>query len=149
MLLGFGASFATGMHVQYKMDQGATLNAEKHVAVVETKQGQINTQVAVQDQQQQQKIITVTKTIHDQVPVYITKLDDAKCVIGSGFVSVFNAAASLSPLPSGPTQPVDTPTPFTLSDVANATVLNDTTAYQWKARADAWAAWYAASVKNK
>ena len=84
--------------------------------------------LSVEDENAQTKIRTVVKQEIQFVPQYITADDDRRCVIGAGFVRVFNAASRGIDLPAISKAPGgldDSPSPFSLSDVADATVTND------------------------
>ena len=57
-------------------------------------------------------------TIIKKVPIYVTKEDNSRCVINTGFVSLWNSANQMS-VPSPATSFDETPSAVTLSDVAN------------------------------
>ena len=57
-------------------------------------------------------------TIIKKVPIYVTKEDNSRCIINTGFVSLWNSANQMS-VPSPSTSIDETPSAVTLSDVAN------------------------------
>lgn len=78
--------------VQAKWDaQKAELQAV-HAAEVERLQNN-NRQVEVRYLPKIQYVQGVTKTVVKEVPRYVTQIDDSRCVIPAGFVSLLNAAA--------------------------------------------------------
>lgn len=89
-------------------------------------------------------IVTVTKTLVQKVPVYVDAKADAACTVGTGFVSVFNAAArgeTELPRPSGGSEGPASGVP--LSAVLTTIIENDGIAYDWRSEALIWRKWYA------
>jgi hypothetical protein len=84
--------------VQARWDKEKATVVEK-VAEVKVQQAEANVKVITE---YVDRVVTVTKkadAIIKEVPIYVTKQDDDKCgVIGAGFVRVWNAANSNTPL---------------------------------------------------
>lgn len=68
------------------------------------------------------------QTIIKKVPTYVTKVDDSKCPINNGFVSLWNASNQMS-IPAAPSSTNEIPSPIVLSDV-EAEHARESTAYQ-------------------
>lgn len=82
----------------------------------------------------------VTQTLVKKVPIYVPPSADAACVINSGFVQSLDAAARV---PSAAGGPVEAPSGLSLSAVAANVIENYGVAYDWRAEAIGWRAWYA------
>lgn len=57
------------------------------------------------------------QTIIKKVPIYVTKIDDSKCTINNGFVSLWNSANQMS-VPPAASSVDEIPSPIVLSEVA-------------------------------
>lgn len=66
----------------------------------------------------QVQIRTVTRTLIQEVPVYVTPDADARCVVPAGFVRVHDAAAAGRPVPDPAGLADDAPSGLELSAVA-------------------------------
>jgi hypothetical protein len=106
LAVGFGSGWTV-------RDWKAGAEAEK-AAKAETKQAvrgiyreraqaDVTSAVETKAAQAQVQIRTVTKTIIERVPEYVSVADDSRCVVPVGFVRVHDAAAAGNPLsePSG------------------------------------------------
>lgn len=82
-----------------------------------------------------------TKTLIERIPQYVPTPVDCPTV-PSGFVSVFNAAATGSELPASPSGPVEADSGVTLAAVAETSAYNFGIAQQLRARVLAWETWY-------
>jgi len=71
-----------------------------------------------------ERIRTVFKTIREEVPVYVTREADDRCIVPVGFVRVYDAAAQAQPLPDTSGEPNDAPSGVPLSAVADTDVAN-------------------------
>lgn len=91
------------------------------------------------------KIKLVTKTIVKEVPVYVTKSDDAACTINNGFVRVHDAAAH-GELPGNPSGIDGEPSGVKLSAVAQTVADNYGTCRLALSRDAEWQDWY---LQNK
>lgn len=87
------------------------------------------------------KIKTVTQTTIKEVPIYVTKRDDAACVINNGFVRLHDAAAK-GELPSGPAGTDGEPSGTQLSTVAETVTGNYGTCHLALSRLSEWQDWY-------
>lgn len=89
------------------------------------------------------RIETRTVTLIKEIPAYVTPAADARCVIPVGFVRLYDAAASgEASLPPAAGGSLDAPSGVDLSDVLETDVWNYGAAYQWRAEALTWRAWY-------
>lgn len=97
-----------------------------------------------------EKIVTVTQTVYSEkirtirvagetivkeVPVYVTKSDDADCAIHAGFVRQFNAAWSGVP-PGPPAESDRQPSGIPISEVATADATNAAACLTYKTQRD-------------
>lgn len=119
--------------------QKAVVKREKKADAISTNAGKSLERVRIETRYR-------TKTITERIPIYVTSQADAQCVVGAGFVGLWNQAASgreaeLAGLASGS---LDAPSGVRLSDVLAGTVANFGIAYDWKAEAMTWRAWYGA-----
>lgn len=87
------------------------------------------------------KIKTVTRTIVKEVPVYVTKQDDARCVINNGFVRLHDSAAK-GELPGGTAGTDGEPSGTQLSAVAETVTSNYGTCHLALSRLSEWQEWY-------
>lgn len=94
---------------------------------------------------QEVKIKTVTQTIVKEVPVYVTKQDDSRCVINRGFVRLHDSAAK-GELPPGPAGDDGEPSGAQLSTVSSTTTGNYGIANLCAVRLKEWQEWF---TKNK
>jgi hypothetical protein len=122
LAIGFGA----GWKVHDWRDASAEVAAVSHVVGVVQTQGAISTAAAVHDQAAQDQIRTLTRTLIEKVPVYVTPAADARCIVPLGFVREHDAAASgeLSAVSQAPGQSDDAASGLALSAVAATVVGN-------------------------
>ena len=117
--------FVGGWKIESDRMAAQALKQAEHVTQVVQAQGQVNTEVAAQAQAHQDTIKYVTKTIHDQVPVYVTQKADADCSVPVGFVRVLDAAAASVPATGDPSgRPNDAPSGLAISAVADSVAAN-------------------------
>jgi len=90
---------------------------------------------------QEAKIKTVTQTIVKEVPVYVTKQDDARCVIPNGFVRLHDSATK-GELPGGPAGTDGEPSGVELSTVAKTVTSNYGVCHLALSRLSEWQEWY-------
>lgn len=83
-----GVSHEKAAHVK------AIAEARKNVTQIETKQSQITQDVEQKHEAAQVQIRTITRTIIQKVPVYVTAKADSACTVPVGFVRLHDAAAS-------------------------------------------------------
>lgn len=99
------------------------------------KRGEVVTKTEVKWRTVINTIIKKGETITKEVPVYVTKQDDAACTVPIGFVREYNAAWSGEP--AGPPAESDRgPSGVPLSAVAEADAVNATSALYYKAQRD-------------
>lgn len=133
-----------GVEQERKAEDASLKAAEARVAERERKAQDIaqRAQKALSDRQVQ--IQTVTRTLIEKVPTYVTAKADAGCVVPVGFVRLHDAAASGSPasLSSASGGPVEAPSGVALSAVTGTIAWNYGEALQWRAEAQSWRDWY-------
>lgn len=90
------------------------------------------------------EVRTVTRTIVEKVPIYVTPEADRRSPVPLGFVRLHDAAASGAPaVPFGPGESADTPSGVALS-AAGATIFgNYGECRGWREQLIGWQAWYA------
>ena len=116
--------------------------ARKDVAKREKKAEGISTKVAADLTRETVRVQTVTRTIIEKVPVYVTAQADDRCIVPAGFVQLHDAAAASSlPAASGGSVEADSGVP--LSAVAETVAFNYGVAHEWEAEVKAWRRWYA------
>jgi len=122
-VLGFGA----GWRVHDWRDASAALSQAKMALRVVERASTVSQTAAVKDQVAQDRIRTVTKTLIEKVPVYVSNRADALCSVPTGFVRLHDAAArgdDLSAASESPGQSDGAPSGVALSTVANTVVAN-------------------------
>lgn len=105
--------FFEGVHYETLKVEAAASAAKDTVLAQTVKSDAIANQVASADILAQQQLQLVTNTIVKEVPVYVTKIADRKCVIPRGFVRLHDAAATgvppvPDPAPGADDQPAGT-----------------------------------------
>jgi len=130
VVVGIVVSFAWFMyklgatHVQTQWD-AHTAHLEAAFAAERARLTALTSKIQIEYRDKIVEIKTVGETIIEQVPVYITKEDDAKCTINTGFVELHNAAAEgRMPNPGGPTVSNGGPSGVPLSAVGRTVVGN-------------------------
>ncbi len=98
--------FALGSHMgesriaaQWEAEKAKTAITVAHV---ETKQSTVSAKVEASTLASQSAVHQKAIIIYKKVPVYVTKVDDSRCIINNGFVRVWNAANSGLSLPDAP-----------------------------------------------
>jgi hypothetical protein len=88
------------------------------------------------------EIRTVTKTLKEEVPVYVTVEADRRCAVSAGFVSLHDqAAAGVPQVPRPAGVVLDAPSGVALSAVADTVVDNYGAALEYRDAALACRAW--------
>lgn len=87
------------------------------------------------------KIKIVTKTIIQEVPIYVTKRDDDACVINNGFVRLHDSAAK-GELPGNPAGTDGEASTVKLSSVAETVTGNYGICHTAMSRLTEWQDWY-------
>lgn len=120
-------AFGGGWYSANRWNTGGEVKTITKIVKVVEHQGDVNAQVAQVAQAHQDQIRTVTKTLVQQVPVYVNAQADADCTLHAGTIRLLDAAASGTELPAtaqGPGDPDDAPSPFKLDQVAASVVGN-------------------------
>lgn len=140
--------------VVYQMGRGAGVSAEKAAQAARLKvASKVAAKVAgksaaiTKDVRQQLDAKTVeirwrTKTLKEEVPVYVPYEVDRAVVVPVGFVRMHDAAALGSALPGAPDGPIEAPSGVALSAVAETVVDNYGACHVIEAEALAWRGWY-------
>lgn len=121
----FGTGFVSSWHIRTVMARADLVEQATATIAQDNKASTITEQVGEAAAKKEIEIRTITKTIVQKVPIYVTKKSDAQCVVPRGFVWLHDAAAANLPrLPGAPGKPygaaagVDDPTAVALSDIA-------------------------------
>ncbi len=140
--------------VWYKGDKHGTEKYTKYVAeeaTATTKLAAARVQVVhTVETKWRTRTETITKQgekIYVKVPEYVTKVDDAGCIVNSGFVRVYDAAIANNPDPGPSIESDRTPSGIPLSVISTTDAFNITLGLRWKARAEECIETYNA-VKN-
>ena len=132
-----------------KADAQAAAMAQQQARTVEGKNEDTAREIGVEVEKTKVEIRTVTRTIIERVPEYVTLEADAKCVVPVGAVVLLNAAASGNPPPAGtPGEPIDAPSGVDLSEVVRVTTENYGTYHEVVAQLIGWQEWYARIEKD-
>jgi hypothetical protein len=144
LVLTYGAGIEAGVDREVAAQARREEAARKAVAKVEADGKAITADVEQQAEARKAEIRTITKTLIEKVPVYVTVEADRRVDVPVGFVRLHDQAASgLSGLPDATGLVVDAPSGVPLSAVAGTVVGNYGVAYQWREEALACRAWVA------
>src|SRR5580704_11131294 len=88
------SGFAAGWRVHDWRDSSAAVARAAKVVRIVQRQGAVSQALAVHDQAAQDQIRTVTRTIVERVPAYVTPAADRRFPLPVGFVRVHDLAAS-------------------------------------------------------
>ena len=102
-----GVAGFEGWHQKSLNDDAAIAVAEAHVIAIQAASDKISNTVVVADQVAQLQIQAVTQTIIKEVPVYVTKIADSRCIVPVGFVRLHDSAASGVLVVPGPAADAD------------------------------------------
>jgi hypothetical protein len=95
------------------------------------------------------EIRTVTKTLVEKVPVYVTAETDRRYLLPDGLVRLRDqAAAGVSEVPAHPGELFDAPSAVPASAFAETLVLDYGTAHEWKEAALACRSWVSEQAEN-
>lgn len=120
VLLGLGGwwTYSAGQaSTQAKWD-AEKLRISQHKTEVVQQQVKVETKVVTEYVDRVKVVYKQAAAIIKEVPVYVTKIDDSRCTINGGFVSVWNAANAGVPLSGTPSSADAAPSGIVLSDVA-------------------------------
>ncbi len=104
-------------------------------------------QIRAENETLKTKRQTVTKTLIKEVPVYVSKADDNRCVINAGFVQHHDDAAAgrVSAVSSPASDLAGRPSGIALSHVAETVAVNYGQCIQWRDEVIAFRKWYDSS----
>lgn len=144
LALTYRAGVDAGVERQVAAQARREEAARKAVAMVEKGGRAITADVDQQAAARKVEIRTITKTLIEKVPVYVTVEADRRVDVPVGFVRLHDQAASGLPgLPDTAGLVVDAPSGVPLSAVAGTLVGNYGVAYEWREEALACRAWVA------
>lgn len=104
----------------------------------------ITASVAQTIQAQTVQVRTVTRTLREEVPIYVTAQADNRCVVSAGAVSLLNAAArGEATVPAAAGGPVDAPSGVPLSAVVDTGIANLGVGHELLTEVLGWRSWYA------
>ena len=140
----YSAGVAAGVEREVATQARREEAARKVVTKVEKVGKAITAAVDQQSAARKVEIRTITKTLIEKVPVYVTVEADRRVDVPVGFVRLHDQAATGLPgLPDAPGLVVDAPSGVPLSAVAGTVVGNYGVAYEWREEALACRAWVA------
>ena len=139
-----GGGFVAGWRVHDWRDGAAEAKAAVHAVQVVQKQAAVAQAVAVRQQAAQDRVRTVTRTLIQKVPVYVTPKADAGCGVPDGFRLLHDAAAAGVPPAAEPAgKSADTPSGLALSAVADTVTTNYGVCHETAERLKGWQDWWA------
>lgn len=142
LVLTYGAGIEAGAERQVAAQARREEAAREAVAKVEAGGKAITADADRRSAARQVEIRTVTKTLIEKVPVYVTVEADRRVDVPVGLVRLHDqAAAGLPGLPDTADLVVDAPSGVALSAVAGTIVGNYGVAYEWREEALACRAW--------
>jgi hypothetical protein len=142
LVLTYGAGIEAGVERQVAAQTRREEAARRTAAKTEQGARAITADVDRQSAARQVEIRTVTKTLIEKVPVYVTVEADRRVDVPVGLVRLHDqAAAGLPGLPDTADLVVDAPSGVPLSAVAATVVGNYGVAYEWREEALACRAW--------
>jgi hypothetical protein len=119
--------FAAGWKVHDWRDGAAQVRAAQAAVKTVQRQAAASQAIAVADQRTQDRVRTVTRTLIEKVPVYVTATTDARFPVPWGFVRLHDAAAvgdDLSAAAASPGRPDDAASNVAASEAAGVIVAN-------------------------
>jgi hypothetical protein len=122
--------------------RAADARAAQEVKAHEKAAAAISQKAQAQVATERVRVQTVTRTLIQKVPVYVPAAADDRCVVPVGFVQLHDYAATGVSAPAG--GPVEAASGVQLSAVLATVIANYGVAYDWKAEALGWRAWYVA-----
>ena len=126
-LAGAIGGFAAGWRLHDWRDAAASLRQARQAEKTTVRQDAVAQAIAVRAQAAQDRIRTITRTLIEKVPVYVTRNADARFPLPWGFVRLHDAAVLGDDLPAtseGPGQPDDAPSGVAASGAAAVIVAN-------------------------
>lgn len=111
-----------------------------HAAQVGQRRAEVTTTVLTRYIDRVRTVRVKSETITREVPIYVTKTDDSRCVVNAGFVRLHNAAAA-NELPSSASGANEAPTSVALSTVAETLAGNYGICHENAAQLEALQEW--------
>lgn len=125
LLIAVGvAGYSFGHHVEALAFDAYKSNLKKASSDQKAASAEVTTKIVTQYIPQIQVVHDVGATIIKKVPVYVTKEDDARYQLPSGFVRLHDAAAIGMPLPAASATVLAEPSPVEISTAANVIASN-------------------------
>lgn len=136
-------AYALGNHNGHVDERNEMLaQGYKQAQKIERKYDKVVGKIERQHVQTVEKIVYRTKTLKEQVNVYVPAEADAACVVPNGFVRVYNGAVAQAELPAAPSRHDAAPSETALSTVLATDVENIGVIHQLTAEVEAWRDWY-------
>lgn len=150
ILLSIILALAIGLGIQtWRIDRLKAAPVKERVKTVEkivyrqAKAAQITEDVGRRVAERETEVRTVTRTIVEKVPIYVTAEAD-RLPVPLGFVRLHDAAALGTPaVPFGAGESPDSPSGLGLSAVAGTVIGNYGQCLAWREQVIGWQAWYA------
>lgn len=134
----------------YRIDRLKAAPVKERVKTVEkivyrqAKAAEITEDVGRKSAEREAGVRTITRTLIEKVPVYVTAEADRNAVVPVGFVRLHDAAAAGTPaVPFGAGESADTPSGLALSAVASTVTDNYGQCLAWRSQVIGWQDWYA------
>lgn len=124
-----GAAKEQRKHLEFIAKQAVTS------AKLFEKRTEVLREVEIRYRDRDRVIVKQGATIEKEVPIYVTKTDDARCDVNAGFVRSFNAAVANDPNTATPSERDREPSGVPLSAVAETSAFNITLGHRWKQKA--------------
>jgi len=133
----------TGVMAERAEWEAKVVKMQDAARIQEAAANEITTQLREALREKQLVIRTETKTLIEEVPVYVTSNADRACIVPAGFVLHHDSAANLSHLPVPAAGLVDAPSGIPLSRVESVVTQNYGAAHELAAEVRTWRNWYA------
>lgn len=141
--------FYRGVKSERESEAKRLASAVRVVKKVEAKAEAITTTTDEQVAKREVEIRTVTKTLVERIPVYVSVETERSLVLPAGLIRLHNQAASgLPEVPPDPGFLPDAPSGVTASAFGETIVRNYGTAYSWKEAALACRSWVSEQADN-
>lgn len=140
---------AWGWHV---MDKRAAIEAHAKAATAERYEAIADYVVHMSGRVAAQRIATETarveirtrtKTLIQEVPIYVSTAAENRCALTLGFVRLYDTAWGVPTIPVAADRSLDDPAGIPLARLAAVNAANAGAAREWQAEALAWREWYA------
>ena len=129
------ASCAIGAASGYKIRDWQAIEAESkrqdEIKVVYRDRIQTVTKLGERVEVQVDKVRIQTRTLIKEVPIYVTKEAESRCIVPNGFVSLYNSSAR-GANPPAPSEFDEEASRIGLASVLSTSVQNNGTCREWK-----------------